>query len=138
MIKNFVLKTWIWITFIRNKEVLPTNSKNTNPKMEYEGFSGAFIWEDEGLWELRNHNLVNAFKYVIHHRMTLVVGSKNDVGVMRSYSFDKQIFEMAKKHFPNWIGFHESRCSYNSEIANSMMRIRKVADWRFQKLLNEE
>jgi len=65
--------------------------------------------------------------------MKLIAGSDNDVGVMRSKSFDKKIFEMAKKHFPNWIGFDKSRCSYDSELADRIMRIRKVADWRFQK-----
>ncbi len=135
---NWILKIWIWITFLRNKNSLPTKSKIINPKMEHEGMSGAFIWEDEGLWEVRNHHLTDAFKYVIHHRMKLVVGSENNVGVMRSKSFDKQIFQMAKKYFPNWIGFDKSRCSYNPELADRMMRIRKVADWRFQKLLNEE
>lgn len=104
--------------------------------MELEGLSGAFIWEDEGLWEI-NHHLADAFKYVIHHRMKLVVGSANDVGAMRSKNFDKQIFEMAKKYFPDWIGFDESRCSYNPELADRMMRIKKVGDWRFEKLLNE-
>jgi len=137
MIKNLILKIWIWRTFIINKNRLPTKSKITTPKMEYEGLSGAIFWEDEGLWEI-NHHLADAFKYVIHHRMTLVVGSKNDVDVMRSKDFDKQIFELAKKYFPNWIGFDASRCSYNSELADRIMRIRKVADWRFQKLLNEE
>lgn len=137
MIKNLILKLWIWRTFIIHKGKLPTKSEMSNPKMEYEGFSGAFIWEDEGLWET-NHLLANAFKYVIHHRMTLVIGSKNDVSVMRSKKFDKQIFEMAKKYFPNWIGFDISRCSYNTDVADRMMRIRKVANWKFQKLLNEE
>ena len=137
MIKNLILKLWIWRTFIIHKGKLPTKSEMSNPKMEYESFSGAFIWEDEGLWET-NHLLADAFKYVIHYRMTLIVGSKNDVGVMRSKKFDKQIFEMAKKYFPNWIGFDVSRCSYNTDVADRIMRIRKVADWRFQKLLNEE
>jgi hypothetical protein len=54
---DFILKIWIWISFIRNKETLPTESKITNPKFEYETMSGAFIWEDEGLWELKNHHL---------------------------------------------------------------------------------
>lgn len=136
MIKNFILKIWIWRTFLFNKVRLPTKSKIINPKMELEGLSGAFIWEDEGLWEI-NHHLADAFKYVIHHRMKLVVGSANDVGAMRSKNFDKQIFEMAKKYFPDWIGFDESRCSYNPELADRMMRIKKVGDRRFEKLLNE-
>ncbi|MEP0266859.1 hypothetical protein [Dokdonia sp.] len=108
--------------------------------MKYEIMSGAFIWEDEGLWEHRNHHLVDAFKYVINHRMTLVVGPNNndDVGVMRSKRFDKKIFEMAKRHFPNWIGFDISRCSYDSELADRILRIKKVAAWKIQKSFNEE
>ncbi len=136
MIMNLILKIWYWIAFIRNKESLPTTSKISNPKMEIEGLSWAFIWEDEGLWEFRNHHLQDAFKCVIHHRMKLVVGPTNDVGAMRSKSFDKQIFKKAKIYFPHWIGFDESRCSYNPEIADRMMRIRKVAEWRFQKSLD--
>jgi hypothetical protein len=138
MLKNIILKIWIWITFLISKEKLPTKSKTINPKMEYEGMSGAFIWEDEGLWGLKNHHLLHAFKYVINHRMKLIVGSENDVGFMRSYSFDKQIFEMAKRNYPDWIGFDKSRCSYNSEIADRIMRIKKVADWRFQKILDAD
>jgi hypothetical protein len=138
MIINFILKTWIWITFIRSKELLPTESNITNPKMEYETMSGAFIWEDEGLWECRNHHLVDAFKYVINHRMKLVIGHNSDAGVMRSKTFDETIFKMAKKHFPNWIGFNESRCSYDPKLADRMLRIIKVANWRIDKLMNEE
>lgn len=134
---NIILKIWIWITFIRNKETLPTESKIDNPKMEYETMSGAFIWEDEGLWDCRNHHLQDAFKYVLNHRMNLIVGPNNNVGVMRSKKFDESIFKMAKKFFPNWIGFNNSRCSYNSEIADRILRIKKVEKWRFDKLLNE-
>lgn len=135
--KNFILKTIIWIIFLINKEELPTKSNNKKPKIEYEGMSGAFIWEDEGLWELKNRYFLDFFKYVINHRMKLVVGSKNDVECMHSYSFDKQIFEMAKRYYPDRIGFEESRCSYNQELAKRIMRIKKVVDWRFQKLFNE-
>jgi hypothetical protein len=137
MLKNLILKLLFWRAFIMHKGKLPTKSEMSTPKMEYEVMSGAFIWEDEGLWEINPH-LADAFKHVIYHRMTLVVGSKNDVGAMRSKKFDKQIFEMAKKYFPNWIGFDASRCSYNSDVADRIMRIRKVADWKLQRFLNEE
>ncbi len=110
----------------------------TNPKMEYEAMSGAFIWEDEGLWELRNHHMASAFKYVINHRMNLVVGTDNDVEFMRSKRFDRQLFKMAKRFFPDWIGFDESRCSHNPELAERMMRIRKVAHWRMEKMFDEK
>lgn len=130
---DFILKAWIWITFINNKETLPTKSKITNPKIEYEAMSGAFIWEDEGLWELRNHHLKNAFKYVLNHRMQLIVGQDNDVGIMRSKNFDKSIFEMAKKHFPNWIGFDKSRCIFNAALGDRIHRINNVEKWKYAK-----
>ena len=133
---DFILKTWIWITFINNKETLPTKSNIINPKIQYETMSGAFIWEDEGLWELKNHNLQNAFKYVLNHRMQLIVGQNNDVGIMRSKSFDKSIFEMAKKHFPNWIGFDKSRCIFNSELGDRIHRIKNVENWKLEKRLS--
>ena len=69
--------------------------------------------------------------------MNLIVGSDNTVGFMRSKKFDKSIFKMAKKFFPNWIGFNNSRCSYNSELAGRILRIKEVEKWRFDKLLNE-
>jgi hypothetical protein len=65
--------------------------------------------------------------------MQLIVESDDDVGVMRSKSFDKSVFEMAKKYFPNWIGFDKSRCSYNSELRDRILRIKKVEKWRFEK-----
>lgn len=137
MILDFILKTWIKLVFLKNKEVLPSNSTIDNPKVEYEVLSGALIWEDEGLWELKNHHLQDAFKYVINHRMYLILGSDKDVGVIRSKKFDKKIFKMAKKHFPNWIGFSYSRCSFNSKLADRIYRIKKVEKWKLDKLLNE-
>jgi hypothetical protein len=134
--KDFILKTWLCIVFMRNKETLPTESKIINPKMKYEVMSGAIYWEDEGLFEHRNHHLQDAFKYVLNHRMNLIAGPDNAVGVMRSTTFDKSIFEMAKKHFPNWIGFDNSRCSYNSEFEDKLLRMKKVEKWRFQKISN--
>ncbi len=137
MIPKFLLKVWIWIVFVRSKGTLPTESTISSPKMQYEVLSGAFIWEDEGLWELRNHHLQNAFKYVINHRMKLIVGPEKDVGYMLSVKFDESIFKMAKKYFPNWIGFQESRCSYNPEIRDRILRIKKVENWKYNKLMNE-
>lgn len=137
LIKDFLLKLWILRTFLLHRNTLPIASSLENPKMQYEVFSGAFIWEDEGLWEA-HYQLADAFKYVIHQRMKLIVGPNNDVGVFRSVKFDQQIFNMAKRFFPCWIGFEDSRCSYNPELAHRIMRIKKVENWRYQKLLNDE
>jgi len=132
-----ILKIWIWITFIRNKKTLPTESKIDNPKIEYEVISGSFIWEDEGLWRCRNHHLQDAFKYVLNHRMNLIVRPNSNVGVMRSRKFDESIFKMAKRFFPNWIGFDYSRCSYDSTLTDRLLRIKKVEKWRYEKLLKD-
>ncbi|WP_130734659.1 hypothetical protein [Flavobacterium sp. J27] len=134
---SFILKIMIWFVFLFSKEKLPTKSKISNPKMRYEIMSGAFIWEDEGLWELRNSKLIQAFRYVINHRMKLLVGPENDVGCFRSLDFDKQIYKIAKRFYPNWIGFEESRCSFNPEIADKIMRIKKVAKVKMERFFNE-
>lgn len=104
--------------------------------MELEGLSGGFYWEDEGLEEAPYH-LQKAFKHVIAHRTQLVVGPENDVGFLESRNFDKKVFHLAIKYFPDWIGFDESRCTYDPILADRMMRIKKVADYRFEKLLEE-
>jgi len=119
-----------------NRNKLPTTSDIINPKMEYDVMSGAFHWEDEGL--LYYPDLASAFNYVVNYRTSLVVGPSNNISVMESVNFDKQIFKMAKKYFPDWIGFHESRCSYDPQLAGRMMRIIKVANWRLEKFMNEE
>ena len=134
---SWILKTWIWITFLRHKKTLPSESNMVNPKFKFEWMSGAFIWEDEGLWEHRSHHFSGAFKYVIKHRMQLIAGSENDTGFMRSKKFDKQIFEMARKHFPNWVGFDVSRCSFDSNLANRIKRIEKVEEWRMRRLTDD-
>lgn len=134
--KTLFLRIWIWRALFINRGKLPKESTIENPKLTYEGFSGAFIWEDEGLWEAR-YPLNEAFKYVLTHRMTLVVGPENKVSALHSKKFDRRVYKMAKRYFPDWIGFDESRCSYNPEVADRMMRIIKVADWRMEKMFDE-
>lgn len=136
-LKYLLLKLWILRIFILHRNSLPTHSNIENPKMEYDIFSGAFIWEDEGLWEA-HYQLADAFKSVIHQRMKLIVGLDNNIGVFRSVTFDEQIFNMAKRFFPHWIGFQSARCSYNSELAHRIIRIKKVEQWKYEKLLNKK
>lgn len=135
--ERIILKIYYIVILRKYTNSLPTTSNIEHPKMEYEGMSGSFIWEDEGLWEV-NHRLADAFKSVIHQRMKMVIGPENDVGVMHSKKFDKSIFNIAKKYYPNWIGFREDRCTYHPEIAERMMRILKVADWRIKKMFDED
>ncbi|MDY8137480.1 hypothetical protein [Aquimarina sp. 2201CG5-10] len=115
---------------------MPTKSEMVNPKMEYETMSGAFIWEDEGLWDT-HHHFAWTFRHVIHHRTKLVMGPQNNIESLSSGNFDKQVFELAKKYYPDWIGFDEPRCSYNPKLAERMIRIIKVANWRIDKLMKK-
>lgn len=134
--KRIYLKILIWRIFRRNRNKLPTKSDITNPKMEYDIMCGGFFWEDEGF--MHNSDLARIFGFVINYRTRIVVGSSNNLSIMESEKFDKQIFKMAKKYFPNWIGFDESRCSYNPELGDRMVRIIKVGNWRLNKVLKED
>lgn len=133
---NLIRFFWIWAIFYANRSKLPTTSDNVNPKMEYEVWSGDFIWEDEGLWELP-HKLAQAFRPVLHYRTYLVIGPENNFGIHDSKMFNKYVFKLAKFYFPNWIGFEKSRCSYSPELSNRMVRIIKVSNWRMEKSMNE-
>ncbi|WP_442266653.1 hypothetical protein ACSIGC_02865 [Tenacibaculum sp. ZS6-P6] len=137
MLISLYLRIWFWITFIRYRNSLPTTSDIENPKMEIEGFSQSFTYEDEGLGEAK-WPLPEAFKYVISYRTYLVIGIENDKNFMRSKRFDRSIYTMAKRYFPNWIGFDPPRCTYNAELSDRMQRIRKVSLWKFEKMFDEE
>jgi hypothetical protein len=136
ILKDYFIRFWIWGVFVFNKEKLPTVSNPDNPKMKYEIMSGAIYWEDEGLTEIRNHHLLQAFRYVLNHRMCLLAGQSN-AGVIRSTTFDKVIFRMAKRHFPNWIGFDKSRCTYNTSHADRIQRIKRIAQYKMNKFFDE-
>ena len=129
------LKIWFWWVFLKHQNSLPTRSDITNPKLEYEALAQAFYWDDEGLNDA-HYPLSMAFRYVIVHRTQLLVGDLFDAGFLQSKKFDKQIFDMAKKYFPDWVGFQPSRCSFNPELASRMQRIRKVADWQMEKMFD--
>ncbi|AGC75192.1 hypothetical protein DDD_0065 [Nonlabens dokdonensis DSW-6] len=128
---------WYWKILWTHRNKLPEKLEIKNPKLQYEGMSGAFFWEDENLWELR-YPLTEPFKSVLCHRTKLVLGTQSQIENFSSSKFDKSIFQLAKNYFPDWIGFEESRCTYHPKSANRMIRILKVADWRMEKLMNED
>ncbi|NQZ34669.1 MAG: hypothetical protein HRT58_03355 [Crocinitomicaceae bacterium] len=98
--------------------------------MEYHALAGAVLWEDEGLTKC-HPDLENVFRYVIHYRTSLITGETN------TSNSDKRYYELAKKYFPKWIGFDISRCSFNAERSDRIKRIRKVSEWRIDKLMKE-
>lgn len=134
---NFFITLWYWQVFRRNRNCLPTKSFSAPLEVKYEIMSGSFFWEDEGLFEIENHHLANAFRHVICHRMLLLVGTEVYGGPLVSAAYDKRIFKMAKRYFPDWIGFDPPRCSYNPELVQRMRRIEKVAEWQLERLEKE-
>jgi len=103
---------------------LPETSSIENPKMEYHVLADGVFWSDEGIIKC-HYDLSNAFRLVINYRTSLLISSK-DIRF-------KEVFELAQKYFPNWIGFKKSRCEYNEEIANRIQRIRRVSKWKINK-----
>lgn len=117
------------------KGVLPTMSIKENPKLEYDAWSGVFYWDDEGGDDFRGRK-IDIFKSMLLYR-TFLLENKNTKQVKGLLKVNRWIFHQIKKRNPNWIGFDEKRCSYSPEVAGRMRRIRKVAEWRIEKIFNE-
>jgi hypothetical protein len=137
MLRDFIFKIVIKRRFKSHKNSLPKKSNIIDPKMEYDALKGAVYWEDEGLME-RGPDLANAFGPVICFRTHLITYPENEIEYEDFNKFDKQIFILAKKYFPDWIGFHEVRCSYNAELSDRIKRIRKVSKWKIDKIMSED
>ena len=123
---------------ILHKNSLPKEINIINPKLEIEGMSGAVYWEDEGLPSPLSTYLTRAFVYVIHHRTCLIVGDSKKEDRYGPKNFSKLMFKLAKIYFPDWVGFERNRCTYNSVLANHILRIQKVREWRLKKMFDEE
>src|SRR5690349_4696155 len=67
----------------------------------YHLLADALFWADEAppwwrLWELEN-----ALRFLWHYRTGLILGEPRECG---------EIWELGKRLFPRWVGFHPSRC----------------------------
>jgi len=127
------LKFLIKKTFRKYRNSLPNKTELNNPKMDYHILADSIVWEDEGISEC-NPDLENVFRYVLKHRTSLILNKPfgNEV------KFNKQIYELAKKYFPLWIGFYQNRCSYDIELSDKIKRIRKTTEWKMDKMINED
>lgn len=92
--------------------------------MKYHVFADAVFWADEFPAEMPTE-LENAFRLVLNHRTSLLVG---EIG-----RFD-EVWAVARTYFPSWVGFAKERCSYDPEIADRIRHIRRVANWRIQRI----
>ncbi len=133
--EQFIQELFIRKAFKKYKNGLPTKSDSENPKMDYHVLADAIVWEDEGI-EKCNPKLENALRYALNYRTNLITnkdfGAKNE----NSEKIGERSFKLAKKYFPNWVGFNENRCSYNAELSDRFERIRKVSQWKIDKMMN--
>jgi len=123
--------------FKKYKNSLPIKSVSETQKMDYHVLADAVVWNDEGI-EKCNPELENALRYALNYRTNLIVEKNYEIKKENSYNIGKRTFKLAKKYFPEWIGFEKSRCEYNLELSERIKRIRKVSDWKIEKLMNSE
>lgn len=123
--------------FKKYKNSLPTVSVSDNPKMDYHVLADAVVWEDEGI-ENCEPALENALRYALNYRTNLIVNKDFELEKGHSYNTGQRTYKLAKKYFPNWIGFAKKRCEYNPELSERIKRIRKVSEWKIEKLMNTE
>lgn len=99
-------------------------------KMEYYFFQDVIGWEDEGIQEF-HPDLANMFSFVLAYRTYLIETPSSNV---KGNRFNKWTFNLAKKYFPDWIGFQDERCSFNPEYADRIQRYRNVTDYKLNKM----
>lgn len=85
-------------------------------KLEYHLFADAIYWSDE--LEGLPGELDDAFRVVLNHRTSLLAGEAGRF---------PEVWEAAQKYFPQWIGFRPERCAANADIAERIIRIRRVS-----------
>ncbi|MAW97060.1 MULTISPECIES: hypothetical protein [unclassified Leeuwenhoekiella] len=125
--QKFVVKR----VFKKYRNSLPTTTAYDNLKPKYHILAGSLVWEDEGIAEC-HPKLGNAFRYVLRYRTYLISRELSDT--KNTNKRNKQTFELAKKYFPNWVGFDKSRCTYNAELVDRLKRFQKVSEWNIDKI----
>lgn len=101
------------------------NSPEKDAKIQYHVMADGIFWDDEGIKDLGS-KLGNSFRGVLHHRTSLLTGNPEQNYV--------EVYNLAKKYFPKWIGFSEQRTTYCPELTDSIERTRKVSDYKIDKL----
>jgi len=131
--EQLALELFIWRAFRKYKNSLPTKPEYDSPKMQYHVLAGAVVWEDEGI-DKCHPKLENAFRYALNYRTNLIV-HENYIPENR---IEKRAFKLAEKYFQNWIGFNKNRCSYSPELSDRIKRIKKVSEWKINKIMNSD
>lgn len=113
------------------KDGLPKTYEMETPEMKYHVLADGVFWEDEGI-EKMDIRLSNVFRFVLNYRTHLIT-RQSKVNLRSKIAYD-----LAREHFPNWIGFQEDRCSFDKDLAIKIARIREVSRWKLEKLILDE
>ena len=98
------------------------------PKLEYHVMADAVFWSDE-FPRPTPGELENAFRLVINHRTSLLLGEEGRFS---------EVWNVAKDCYPYWPGFRMDRCTSNAEIADRIKRIRRVSSWKIDRLAGKK
>ncbi|MCJ8328862.1 MAG: hypothetical protein HRT89_10530 [Lentisphaeria bacterium] len=96
---------------------------------QYDVMSDSIIWFDEWLLGLPVE-LTWTLRMVYHHRSAIICGEEEN-------SEWKDIYDMGKLYFPKWRGYRKRRNQYCPKKSDRLKRIRKVSDWKIDKIINE-
>ena len=92
------------------------NASAGTPQLLFHLMADGVFWSDEFPdrlpWELENVRRV-----VINHRTSLLTGEKGTY---------PEVWEVARRHFPRWIGFDTERSTPQPELARRIARLRRV------------
>lgn len=67
----------------------------------YHLFADALFWADEVAFWWKRGELEDALRFLWHYRTGLILGKARR---------GAQLWQFGKRLFPNWVGFHPSRC----------------------------
>lgn len=130
LIRKIKRELYVRKIFRKNKNILPTKSLSNTPKVEYHILADAIIWDDEGINNCE-FEFENILRSVVHYRTNLI-----EFENFESKNSDKRVYQLAKKYFPEWVGFKKERCSFNFELSQRIKRLREVSNWKIDKLLD--
>ncbi|CAM1345132.1 hypothetical protein [Tenacibaculum amylolyticum] len=122
--------------FIKYRNQLIRSSYIIDSKVTYYAMPGGMIWEDEYEDRLL-HKISNILGFAIVYRTKLLKYPDYEKRTKHLNDKHKTVFYLAKKYFPDWIGFQKSRCSYSSKLSSKIYRIEKVVSWRVKRFEQE-
>ena len=73
----------------------------------YDCMADALVWPDETTFDTPTR-LIWSLRFLTHHRMGFILGEDRPYG---------ELWGLGRELFPNWVGFHTSRCRFSARLA---------------------